>query len=70
MPTGGSDAQGLIGLAVIVVPLLWWTWRSVSSLRGHSLTRDEVQMLLGRFELAQTPLLPSHWIAWGLRASA
>ena len=26
--------------------------------------------LLGRFEFAQSPLVPSHWVSWGLRASA
>jgi ABC-2 type transport system permease protein len=60
----------ILGAVLIAVPLMLWTWRSMSSLRSVAMTRDEVQLLLGRFEAAQTPLLPSHWIAWGLRASA
>ncbi len=63
--------QLLIGAAVfLVLPFVIGIHRALSSVQPDTLTRDTVQNLLGQFDLARSPLLPSHWIAWGLRASA
>jgi ABC-2 type transport system permease protein len=56
-------------VALVVLPLVISTYNAVSSVNTDAFTRDAVQNLLGRFDLARSPLLPSHWIAWGLRAS-
>ena len=55
------------GAAAVTVLL---TYKTLSSVRYEGLDRDALQQLLGRFEFAQSALAPSHWAAWGLRASA
>src|SRR5947199_4404107 len=57
-------------LAVVAAVAALVLYRMAASVRQNGLTRDAVQRLLGRFEPAQAPVMPSHWIAWGLRASA
>jgi ABC-2 type transport system permease protein len=60
--------------AVVLVGLLagLWGYRTVREVRqgSQTFTRDAVQKLWGRLEIAQAPLLPSHWVAWGVLRAA
>jgi len=56
-----------LALAVVAVGL---TYQALSSVPHDGLKRDALQRLLGRFEFAQSALVPSHWVSRGLRASA
>jgi ABC-2 type transport system permease protein len=55
-----------VGLALAAL----WAYRVAGAMRPTAWNKDAVQRLLGRFELTQAALLPSHWVAWGLRAAA
>lgn len=60
----------LLLLLLAAIPITWIIYRLSTSLTHGTMSRDDVERLLGRFELAQAPMLPSHWIAWGLRSAA
>jgi ABC-2 type transport system permease protein len=60
----------IAALVLLTIPVVFWTYRTFAAMRYENLGRDAVERLLGRFRMAQSPLVPSHWIAWGLRAAA
>src|SRR5262249_45819613 len=60
----------LLAFLVATVPAAWLTYRTMASMQHESLSRDGVERLLSRFRALESPLLPSHWIAWGLRSAA
>src|SRR5262245_36186401 len=60
----------LLAIVVVVVPAVWVVYQTMSSIRHESLSPDAVERLLSRFRVAEAPLVPSHWIAWGLRSAA
>src|SRR5205823_8466199 len=60
----------ILALVVVFVPAAWVTYRTMMSMQHEALSRDSVERLLSRFRALESPLLPSHWIAWGLRSAA
>src|SRR5256885_1243897 len=48
----------LLGILGLVLLATWFLTQSMTSLRAGALSRDEVQVLIGRFGVAQSPLLP------------
>jgi len=60
----------LIAAIVVVVALIGlWIWSMVPATRPTIIGREEVNRLLGRFSFASSVLVPSHWVARGLRAA-
>jgi len=60
----------ILAIVVVTVPVVWITVQTMSSIRHESLSPNAVDQLLSRFQVAEAPLIPSHWIAWGLRSAA
>ncbi len=60
----------LVAVLLLAVPVALWVYQAATALRYETAGRDAVERLLGRFRAAQSPLVPSHWIAWGLRSAA
>jgi ABC-2 type transport system permease protein len=60
----------ILTLLVVTVSVAWLAYRTMSSIQHETLSRDGVDRLLSRFRALESPLLPSHWIAWGLRSAA
>jgi ABC-2 type transport system permease protein len=53
----------------LVVVLGLWIWSVLPRSRASMITKDEVNRLLDRFTFASGFLVPSHWVADGLRAA-
>ena len=49
-----------------------WAVRTAQAARRSFLTnqRDEVEGLIGQFQLVRSPLMPSHWMTTGIMAAA
>ncbi|MBI1916737.1 MAG: hypothetical protein HYS12_18685 [Planctomycetes bacterium] len=60
----------ILAIVVATVPAAWLTYRTMASMQHESLSRDGVERLLSRFKALESPLLASHWVAWGLRSAA
>src|SRR5439155_11921497 len=57
---------------VLLLAIGWWgvgVLRSSGNLLGKG-SRDALTDLLGQFEFAHHPLVPSHWMTRGLQAAA
>jgi ABC-2 type transport system permease protein len=63
--------QMLVLLAFLVlIPVVIWGYSLLTTVQNETLNRDAIQRLWGRFELAQAPLLPTHWVGWGVLCAA
>ncbi len=64
--------QALVVLGLVVVALAGWWGYEVFHSAGTALggDRDALQGLFGQLKFASHPLVPSHWMSWGLQASA
>ena len=60
----------IVAMIVVAVPAALWAYQALASVHTEGLGGDAVQRLLGRFEVASSELVPSHWAASGLRAAA
>jgi ABC-2 type transport system permease protein len=56
--------------ALALVVCVWWGYRVNLSARAAMANPDALQRLFGHMTFAQGPLLPSHWMAQGVRAAA
>ena len=61
----------IVAIVVVALALLLWGWRVVSSVRADApFERETVTKLLSWFSFARSSLVPSHWVASGLRSAA
>jgi ABC-2 type transport system permease protein len=60
-------------LAVAAALVGWWVYATVQTARpiggpgDTGVAREAINRLLGRFSFTRSPLLPTHWVAHGLR---
>jgi ABC-2 type transport system permease protein len=63
--------QMLVLLVLLVaIPAVWWGYSTATAVQQEALNRDAVDRLFGRFELAKAPMLPTHWVGWGVLSAA
>jgi ABC-2 type transport system permease protein len=71
VPQRRKQVVVLLGL-IVLVAAVWWgvgVLRSSGNLLGKG-SRDALSELLGQFEFAHSPMVPSHWMTRGLQAAA
>lgn len=59
----------LLGVVLVGI-LIWWIYQTVVLARGAMLNRNELDALIGQFDLVRSPLMPSHWMSHGMLALA
>jgi ABC-2 type transport system permease protein len=61
----------IVGIAALAGLLAWWIVGLVSASASAAQLggREQAMRLLGRFAFARTAVVPSHWVASGLRAA-
>ena len=59
-----------IGIAAVVLCVLWWTYQTFQEIRNPRSNRDALVWLDSRFAFSRAALMPSHWMTRGLQSAA
>ena len=59
-----------IGVAAVVLCVLWWTYQTFQEIRNPRSNRDALVWLDSRFAFSRAALMPSHWMTRGLQSAA
>ncbi len=72
LPRNRRQALVLIGLVLVVIAGVWGvqTLRQLGRTTRAGGNKNEVESLLGQFQMVRSPLAPSHWMTTGLMAAA
>ena len=72
LPRNRRQALTLLGLALVLVAGVWGvrTVRQLGRTASAGGNKNEVESLLGQFQLVRSPLAPSHWMTTGIMAAA
>ncbi|MFO0851257.1 MAG: hypothetical protein U0871_22280 [Gemmataceae bacterium] len=71
LPRSRKQALALLGVVVVVLLGAWlvrvgWSFKRTM----ESQNKNEVEGLIGQFQLVRSPLVPSHWMTAGVMAAA